>query len=678
MDANGRFLSHKPLESALNELDELPDSQGFVDLAIAQANLLSKEERLLLIFHAFKCGKLDLIKTYRDSGHLNFDSLDEQFLLAHELLQNGEKYKSIEVIQSLAPLCDSSIVQYRALLETLETTPEEAVRIISSKLSKFSGWRQAVLTFNMGVAALNSSRYSTARHMVEQLEKNGGPHHLFFAHWLKGQIAAHKGDNHSALENFAHALEQNKKIPARLTDRGIVLNNAIAECLWLSESRQAQAFLKEINQLHLQGVGTLSTLRFAAARAQTLASSGNFLDAFQMMRSHFDQPEFKRDHLMVAFFYLWLLVFLNKNEELLTVIEKLEIARQKHGQSDVFFDFEAFKTFGTLTASESRQNAENQVLDQFGRMIFRDEKFHGEWIKVFLALLSNDSSVKLQHFRAIKHNVWLKRALITRFSHDESLSHPGFWRILCSENIDPVCHSLAMLKMAMFYKDAERILPLVRHIDDHEIWGWLNDFDDSEGWINSGALREISKSKIIFDRYKGKVLAANGEVLSEGSANSAFLHALAANTGGVSKEEISSLMGNHGYDPQMHDPQIYALVSRTRHWLAKQEAGLDIVNQNGTWQLTGCEYAGYFHKRERKDALAQPAIQAGGPSHLNVRQLWVFNWLKKNNVVTRADLLKNFNIKKSTAVNDFNFLLKENLIERTGQGRAVSYRLKGA
>lgn len=665
MDANGRFLSPEPLESALHELDELPDSQGFVDLALAQANLLSKEERLLLIFHAFKCGKLDLIKTY--SGQLNLDSQDKQFLLAHELLQNGEKYKSIEVIQALAPLCESPIVQYRALLETLESTPEESVRMISAEISKFSGWRHGVLTFNMGVAALNSSRYSTAQHMVEHLEKNGGLHHLFFAYWLKGQMAAHKGDNQKALENFVHALEQNKKIPARLTDRSIVLNNAIAECLWLSESRQAQAFLKEINQLHLQGVGTLSTLRFAAARAQNLAASGNFQDAFQMMRSHFDQPEYRRDHLMVAFFYLWLLVFLNKGDELSTVIEKLELARKKHGQSEVFFDFELFK-----------QKTEEQILDQFGRMIFRDEKFHGEWVKVFLALITNDSSVKLQHFRSIKHNLWLKRALLTRFSRDENLSNPGFWRILCSENTDPVCHSLAMFKMAMFYKDAERILPLVKHMDDHEIWGWLNHFDDTEGWISSGILREISKSRIIFDRYKGKILAANGEILSEGSGNSAFLHSVVANPAGISKEEISSLMGNHGYDPQMHDPQIYALVSRTRHWLAKQETGLDIVNQNGNWHLTGAEYAGYFQKHERKEMITPTALHVTGHSELNARQLWIFNWLKKNETVTRADLLKNFKIKKSTAVNDFNFLLQKNLIERTGQGRAVSYRLKGA
>ena len=197
---------------------------------------------------------------------------------------------------------------------------------------------------------------------------------------------------------------------------------------------------------------------------------------------------------------------------------------------------------------------------------------------------------------------------------------------------------------------------------------------------------------VVLDVVQGAVLAIDGaDVRYEPSGSSAQVRAflLALARAPHSKQQLVEWLWGYRYDPERHDPLVYALVRRVRRLLGANE---DWVRAQGGRYLLKEGVVVRVHEpggslpesepssEEKRLVAARPGIapakRAVSPhAGLNHRQILFLEWIATHRFASVADLMQAFAVSKATASRDLAALVEAGHLVRTGQARATRYAL---
>jgi hypothetical protein len=144
--------------------------------------------------------------------------------------------------------------------------------------------------------------------------------------------------------------------------------------------------------------------------------------------------------------------------------------------------------------------------------------------------------------------------------------------------------------------------------------------------------------------------------------------------GVTEKGSLVSQVWGYKYDPLRHDSIVYnsmvqlrKLLGNRAHWLVTSEGGYGL--QAGIIIKSHSKVVDTSHK-----PVLSPDIMADSAS-LNLRQIKILQFLKKNECIDVQKCKKLFNVSDITASRDLSALTKMNTIARIGKGRATQYML---
>ncbi len=314
-----------------------------------------------------------------------------------------------------------------------------------------------------------------------------------------------------------------------------------------------------------------------------------------------------------------------------------------------------------------------QLIDQY--QIQDLEK--GEKISEFLIrLVDEDAQVRATAFESVKQIPFLQRLGVALLSEQRLI--PATLRHIKIYLSDEAAKLMLDLHLSRITEDLSLFVQTVGRLGRQKVIAWAGLLHLSTSPLSLEFGKSLLNSEMLIDGEARRVIAVeslenlDGQPLLAELALSLYRH-----PAGLSKELAALGIGYSSYDPIQHDPIIYNLISRLRDWLRKQGLSINISSGRLGWYFTNRELIqGYF-----LDDIASLTPQADfrnlrASRNLPPRLDWILTMIEKKGFIDRAEVMTRFQIKKSTAANDFNKLIEMNFIVRQGRGRGIFYTLK--
>ena len=153
----------------------------------------------------------------------------------------------------------------------------------------------------------------------------------------------------------------------------------------------------------------------------------------------------------------------------------------------------------------------------------------------------------------------------------------------------------------------------------------------------------------------------------------------------MSKEDLVNEIWGYEYDPSRHDPLIYSAMNKVRKllephgdWIGLNEEGYHI--QKAVKVIIKNTLKQNLQNKPLPSLSATKKIKvkpqlASKYKDLNIRQLQVLDYLKKNHSISILELSSKLDISKPTATRDLSKLYSLRILKRAGKGRATRYFL---
>lgn len=667
----------------LNEAHQVGDCEKYLQLALLSPREMSVEVQLLAVFHGWKCGQLDLL---RMSLTCAFDTIEpqvEKFLLCHELRANGAKDESIDVLQLLASECKATIVQYRYAADFIEFgNLDDAFKILGELIPRIPLWGAATLRFNLGITALNQSKYNVLQSTLDSLASEKTPISTYFSNWLSGQQALEKGDYISAIDPLRQALELAKTIPSRTTDVAAVAGDLLTAAFWAGRVDECEFAYQSIVAASAKKQSTLGINRQLGLHAMIEIVRGDLSRGQASLNSLFlIEGEFTRDHLTLGFLFLWINLLIpkrtNSSNIMTKVIPKLKALRTLLKQSEEFYDFTLFEI--SYQFQSNKIESYDDYTAKITRLLVRQSQgvhsFHLAWAKSLLGYF-NESALDglIMVLVQLKTCPILERLMLLSMAR-KSPQAISFWRLSSEHSSHEVTRQLAQFHYSRLTNDPSGLVRALVVLGGTQGLSWFNEFSDDKEL----SFRLLHAKALIGLGAKKVVAIQSGENLDDQPLLGQLFITLFEHPLGIEKEALALSLGWSSYDPTQHDPIVHNLVFRLRAWLSRNISSLQIQRSPKGWS---------FNSPDLIQALEMPHNEKSGESAKRVeshsieqstdlppRLEWIMHQLAAKKTLTRSEVLSRFDIKKSSVVSDFNDLIERGLVRRVGAGRGVYYQL---
>lgn len=149
---------------------------------------------------------------------------------------------------------------------------------------------------------------------------------------------------------------------------------------------------------------------------------------------------------------------------------------------------------------------------------------------------------------------------------------------------------------------------------------------------------------------------------------------LLLNLGPMSKHSLIQKLYNYEYDPLIHDPLVYALITRLRKNLGPH-AHFVILTEEGYSLAKGVVILqAQFNQNVNENALPESPMEI---MELNYRQVAVLDLLRQGNLqsISPGDYRERFSVSRITATRDLKSLCDLGHLITLGRARGIHYRL---
>ncbi len=546
-----------------------------------------------------------------------------------------------------------------------------------------------MLTFNLGVAALNQENLTTFQFVENKLAVNPSVLSAFFHSWLMGSYYQHTGLSQKAVNQFIDSMDRARQIPSRKTDIPILAFQTLKQTVWagdLTASRRAW----EILELESKNKNNLSPQYRSLALALFEINEGKLSEALLRIETIFDSNQKGRDRLHAADYYLWLLLSLGYYEKGKQVIEAICEYRKKQNFSTSDWEHEVLDLyFDLMTLNLSQIEFQKKLLILIDKMKLREHE-RGISMAQFLYYINHDiPEEKSQAFTAVALIPLLQRIGISLLS--QNTIRVGFLRQLRTTLNDEIAKLLLDLHISRLTEDTYLFAQTFKKLSQFKATAWIQLLHNSASPFDMDFGQSLQTTELLVDGESRRVMALESqETLDTQPLLVELLLSLLKNPHGLSKESASFGIGYTHYDPLQHDPIIYNLISRLRDWFRKQDLSIKITTDKSGWVLTHNELITFYYREKDNFNKKENSFEVKSPlkttkphtshsplnhSPLHPRLDWILMVLNKKGLITRAEFMKRFSIQKSTAANDFNSLINLKLIQRHGKGRGIYYTL---
>lgn len=677
-------LSQESLELHLRVLAEQEELDRYFELAMrarSEGLPLSLSSRLFLIFVAWKSGRLHDLEHDRESqpglAASKEHDIDQKFFQAHQKRILGEVDEGFRILEELASECEEWIIHYRFAAEAASFYEvNKAATLIQKLIPRLPPWARTVLTFNLAVIALNKGQMGLYSALEKSLTEVNTALAQYFSAWAKAGYFQQFEQNKKSMEMFLEALDIGRNLPHRRTDAPILAFQALQQAVWAGSIKGAREAWSVIDDA-AKNKNSLAATRHSLAKAIFELNEGRLADAALRFEVLFENSDWNKDHLHGAEFFLWVLMARKEAQRGRHLVALAINVLGTLGYSQENWLFSIYETYfdwlnGTLTIGQLHR----QLLQLADRFEVRGlEK--GVRVSLFLLRLTDeDSQVRASAFESVREIPLFQRFGLALLSERQAI--PASFRLLRQHLSDEVSQVMLDLHLSRLTEDLQLFIVAMTKLSREKVlaWGALLESGGSPLSLEFG--RTLLNKEILIDNENRRVVAIENLETLDGQAHLAELAiSLYRHPNGLSKEQAALGIGYSQYDPIQHDPIVYNLISRLRAWLRKQGCSVSISIGRWGWSFTHRELIqGYFLEESPMvtTSLGPPLERA--TRDLPPRLEWIMASMEKKGFLERRELLARFPIQKSTAANDFNQLIKMNLIVRQGQGRGIYYVLK--
>ncbi|MBX9767047.1 MAG: hypothetical protein K2X47_07240 [Bdellovibrionales bacterium] len=668
------------LEATLRHLDFQMDSGAYVELGLSEFSQLTRSQQIFLIFHGWKSGLLDRV------GEFPLDPLAKEYFEAEQIALSGHRESAFHLIKRLSEKEDHEILRYRSAAESITFSHLRGAREqIEKTLPGLIPKRRLVLNFNRGISYVNQNRVNEALRIQNDLLAGEGEESQGFGYWLKGAILEQMGNHPDSVLSYVQAYQQFSKIPSRQTDLSVILFSVIEQSAWSGNVEKMDWAQNLIFQQASRKLAALSQEQMLFMEALGDFARGYFHQSLTAFQNLYQNKKWDLPHLQMAHFYLWLLMGAGDWGQVLLSCTQLRAHQKNLGQSSEFFDFRLYELVAVHRGErtpELRQALSELLISS--QMHLRRESLG--WIRLLGVIFSERGyetlpvifpEVDSGPMGLLLFSMWLRCQNSARIAMDWFKSFP-------EESL------------------VRRVLLPIVPIELGETAGnfSLKNQSLTKDWltwkfgIHAGkmlaAVSDFSRAQLRVNLTTGEIvcLGAEAELQQSASLKNILSAILKSPTLSLDKEQIALALGYSEYHPLRHDGVVYSSLGRFRDFLRAHLNAVTLISEGGRWRLTRSdlfyvadENQGLFNtlfkvaKLEVAKSRLEKEASKFFSSDLGRRQRWILDQLKQKSEVRRSDLFREFGVRKSTAANDFNSLVKKKLIRRLGKGRGIYYRL---
>ncbi len=296
----------------LSEMEKNESISAYFNLAWELPEQLTLSQTLFFVFCAWKLGRLSDLETLREHHFAQLSknefAIYSEFLRAHLLRTTGQIKEGFVVLESLCQQTRDWVVRYRYAAEgTSFYELSRAAREIEAISEHLPFWAQRVLSFNLGVIAINQGQMGLFSAIEKKISASTDHLSQFFLSWLRGGYYQQLEKNQKSADYYLRAIDLLEELPNRKTDLPILAFLAIQQSVWAGDikaSRRSWSIIEKV----AKNKNTLSPESHSLSKAIYELNEGNLTEATLRFEVLFENTRWSKDHLRGAEFFFWVLM----------------------------------------------------------------------------------------------------------------------------------------------------------------------------------------------------------------------------------------------------------------------------------------------------------------------------------------------------------------------------------